>query len=299
MIELPKVDPRIASDIAQEVRTNLHLNRLSKEQLQGRLDVALINVFSRFTEIVIERLNLAPEKKFLAFLDLLGVSPLPMEAADVPLTFYPAPNATGAAAVPAGTQVAAISPSKGNQKPIIFETQADLVVTATQLDSLFAKNGRDAYANLSAALPPAPDSQKQGAVSVPDSACVAVFEPIPHLFYLSIPCNPAWQTIDRLTLQFALDASSPKPGTPLTLQWEATAEAPGHGAGPASRVLSPSADTTQSLSRSGKVEFTSVPAIPASLVDGRSSCWLGCRLLPPAAGPGSTEDDLPASPAMP
>ncbi len=299
MIELPKVDRRTASDIAHEVRTHLHLNRLSEEQLKGRLDVALVNVFARFTEIVIERLNRAPEKKFLAFLDLLGVSPLPMEAADVPLTFYPAPNAIGAAAVPAGTQVAAPPSAKSNQKPVIFETQADLAVTVTQLDSLFAKNGKDAYANLSAALPPAPDSQKEGAVSVPDSACVAVFEPIPHLFYLSIPCNPAWLTIDRLTLQVALDASSHMPGAPLTLQWEAMSKTPGPDAKTKSQVLSPSADTTQSLSRSGKVEFTSVPGIPASVVDGRSSCWLGCRLLPPPASQGSTEDDLPGPPAVP
>lgn len=299
MIELPKVDLRAASDIAHEVRTHLHLNRLSEEQLKGRFDSALVNVFSRFTEFVIERLNRAPEKKFLAFLDLLGVSPLPMEAAAVPLTFYPAPNATGLDPVPAGTQVAAPPPAKGDQKPIIFETQADLAVTATQLDSLFAKNGRDAYANLSAALPPAPDSQKQGAVSIPDNASVAAFEPIPHLFYVSIPSNPAWQTIDRLTLQFALAASLPKPGSALTLQWEAMSETPGPNVKTASRVFSPSADTTQSLSGSGKVEFTSVPGIPASVVDGRSSCWLGCRLLSAPSAQDSTEDDLPAQPAVP
>ena len=299
MIELPKVDRRTALDIAHEVRAHLLLNRLSEEQLKGRLDNALVNVFSRFTEIVIERLNRAPEKKFLAFLDLLGISPLSMEAADVPLTFYPALNATGLVLVPAGTRVAAPPPPKGDQKPIIFETQADLAVTATQLDSFFAKNGRDGYANLSAALPPAPDSQKQGAVSIPDNANVAVFEPIPHLFYVSIPSNPAWQRIDRLTLQFALEASTAKPRAALTLQWEAMSETPGPNAKTASRILSPSADTTQSLSRSGKVEFTSVPGIPVSVVDGRSSCWLGCRRLPLPTDQDSTEDDFPTPPAVP
>jgi hypothetical protein len=141
MIDLPKVDRRTAADIAGEVLVHLRLNRLRKEQLKGRFDVALVNIFSRFSELVIERLNRAPEKKFLAFLDLAGISPLPMEAAAVPLTFYLASQATGHAVVPAGAQVAAPPPANGNQRPVIFETQSELVVTATQLDSLFAKNG--------------------------------------------------------------------------------------------------------------------------------------------------------------
>src|ERR1700733_6851287 len=111
MIELPKVDERSGAEIAREVLTRLHLNRLREDQLKGRFDAALVNVFSRFSEIVIDRLNRAPEKKFLAFLDLLGISPLPMEAATVPVTFFLAPKATGQAIVRAGTQVAA-SPAK-------------------------------------------------------------------------------------------------------------------------------------------------------------------------------------------
>ena len=300
MIDLPKVDTRTASDVAHEVLTQLRLNRLREEQLKGRLDVALVNIFSRFSEIVIERLNRAPEKKFLAFLDLLGVSPLPMEAAAVPLTFYRAPKAARLAVVPAGTQVAAPPPpANGNQKPVVFETQSELAVTAAQLDSLFVKNGRDAYADLSSALLPAPSSQQQGAISVPDRACVAVFQAIPHLFYVSIPCNPAWQTIDRLTLQFVMDTASSLPGEPITIQWEAVSKGSGPDAKPVPQILSPSSDTTEGLSRSGKVELLSVPGIAVSAVDGRSSCWLGCRLLTPLMGQGPTEDAPPRPSQVP
>ena len=68
---------------------------------------ALISIVARFGEIVIERLNQAPDKNFLAFLDMLGTSPLPPEPARVPLTFTSVAGSTTDAVVPAGTQVAA------------------------------------------------------------------------------------------------------------------------------------------------------------------------------------------------
>ena len=48
--------------------------------------LALIGVFGRFAELLIERLNRAPDKNYLAFLNLIGASPLPPRAARVPLT---------------------------------------------------------------------------------------------------------------------------------------------------------------------------------------------------------------------
>ena len=99
MIEVPKFDERTAADIALEVPALLRQRRLTQDQASGRFDAALIQVFARFSEIVINRLNKAPEKNFLAFLDLLGVSPLPMEAARVPLTFFLAPGSANHALV--------------------------------------------------------------------------------------------------------------------------------------------------------------------------------------------------------
>jgi predicted phage baseplate assembly protein len=298
MIELPKIDERSSEDIAREVLARLRLNRLREEQLKGRFDVALVHVFSRFSEMVIERLNRAPEKKLLAFLELLGVSPLPMEAATVPLTFSIAP-ASDHAIVRAGTQVAA-SPSTGSShKPIIFETQADLVVTSAQLDSLFVKNGADAFANLCAALPPATDAPASHAASpLPDSACVSVFQQIEHLFYVSIPCNSNWQTIDRVTLQFALDPGARQSDAPLELQWEIPGAAPGAAARTVSQIMSPAADTTSGLRQSGAIAFAALPAIRTTTVGGQPACWLCCRLLTPLSGDASAGADA-ALPSVP
>lgn len=280
MIEVPKVDGRTGEDVAREIYALLRLNRLHGDQLKGRLDAALVKIFGRFSEEVIDRLNKSPEKKFLAFLDLLGVSPLPLQAATVPLTFYLVPKAASHAVVHAGTRVAA-SPAKGNQKPVIFETQSELVVTSTQLDSLFLKNGRDEYADLGSALLSSSPAGQQ--VMLPETAIEVAFRTIPHVLYISVPGNPAWQSIDRLNLQIVVDNPQPLTACTRAIQWEIGSGVIGLDHDPEQRreVVSPEIDTTQNLTTTGTIGFKSLPAIPVSLVSGMPSYWLCCRLCTP------------------
>lgn len=95
---------------------------------------ALIAVFGRFAEQVIDRLNRAPEKSYLAFLNLIGTSMLPPQPARVPLTFQLAPGSPVDAAVAAGAQVAA-PPLEGQADEVLFETERDLVVHRASLQA--------------------------------------------------------------------------------------------------------------------------------------------------------------------
>ena len=142
----PKIDPRTSADIEQQVK-NL-LNKYvpdPKDQpdwVTGKttgISVALIKIFARYCEIIIERLNKVPEKNFLAFLDLLGASQLSPQSARVPLTFSLSDKSTVDAVVPKGTQVAA-QLSSGEKQPVIFATENDLVVTAAKLESIFVRD---------------------------------------------------------------------------------------------------------------------------------------------------------------
>lgn len=90
---------------------------------------ALIHIFARMAEQVIERLNQAPEKNFRAFLDLIGTRLAPPQPARAPLTFSLAEGSTQEGFVPAGTQVAAAT--EGGE--IIFEIERDLVVIPAKL----------------------------------------------------------------------------------------------------------------------------------------------------------------------
>jgi hypothetical protein len=157
MIQPPKIDDRTAFDLAKNVRGLLskYLKDFCgwpEDPRRAGAAEALIRIFARYGDLVIDRLNRAPEKNFLAFLDLLGASPLPPQPARVPLTFYLSAQKAGSALVPALTQVAA-QPAKGEQQPIIFETERELVVTSAKLDALFVKNGaQEKYADCSSIL---------------------------------------------------------------------------------------------------------------------------------------------------
>ncbi len=142
----PKIDPRTAADIEQQVKSLLakYLSDWQEPQpdpvtgkTQG-IRVAMIKIFARFCTIIIERLNRVPEKNFLAFLDLLGASRLPPQPARVPLTFSLVTGTTVDAVVPKETQVAARL-AAGEKQPVIFETANELVVTAAKLESIFVR----------------------------------------------------------------------------------------------------------------------------------------------------------------
>ena len=146
----PKIDQRTATEITEQLQELLleyaptwqefEVDPVTGKRLpkKGSISAALIGTFARFAEIIIERLNQVPDKNFLAFLDLLGASRLPPQSARVPLTFSLAAGSTVDVVVPARTQVAA-PPAEGEKDPVIFETEAELVVTAAQLTSVFVQ----------------------------------------------------------------------------------------------------------------------------------------------------------------
>ncbi len=163
----PPIDSRSAQDIAKQVQELLHsaANVTSPPTGKGYapdwnefdaatgkpqgISAALIGVFSRYAEIIIQRLNQVPNKNFLAFLNLLGASQLPPQPARAPLLFFLAVGSEVDAIVPAGTQVAA-PPAEGEQEPVIFETERDLVVTAATLETVFVRDSeQDKYADYS------------------------------------------------------------------------------------------------------------------------------------------------------
>src|ERR1044071_6341935 len=140
MLPAPLIDSRTSDDV---VRQLLKLLRsYSGEGSQSGASRALVEIFGRFAELIIERLNQVPNKNQLAFLDLIGASLLPPQPARVPLTFSLANGSIVDGVVPARTQVAAV-PSESETAPVVFETDAELIVTAAQLSSLFVRNPDD------------------------------------------------------------------------------------------------------------------------------------------------------------
>ena len=90
----PPIDRRAEKEIAEQVQALLAAyvpHWSATHPLTGELQGvgrALVNIFARYAALTIQRINQAPDKNFLAFLDLLGAALLPPEPARVPLTFF-------------------------------------------------------------------------------------------------------------------------------------------------------------------------------------------------------------------
>jgi hypothetical protein len=77
-MQAPLIDTRTQADIvAQATQLAGQVSRWQPSP-DGQADVgqALIGILGRFAGLVIERLNRAPDKNYLAFLNLIGASPV-------------------------------------------------------------------------------------------------------------------------------------------------------------------------------------------------------------------------------
>jgi len=277
----PAIDERDRYALARQL--NGLLERSGGRRLEPKeteIADAVIQVFARYGELLIERINRAPHKNFLAFLEMLGVSKLPPRPAVVPLTFYLAPSA-GPAIVPARTQVAT-QPLPGEKDPVIFETLAELEVVPIPLNAMFAKNGgEDVYGDLSGLLPQA--MPKPGTVGALPEIAHPVFRgdaQIPHRLYLGLEVTAPSFPIDRLSFDFVVNPGLGSAAARGAIEWKLyILPPPKKDAVPASAAplslppdsvllpltpMSPVEDNTNNLSKSGKVVFLDVSGAPQS-----------------------------------
>src|SRR5262249_20324197 len=126
----PKLDSRSAEEIFTEVADAL-AQRVGVNARGGdAMAEALLRVFARYCEVLIERLTRVPDKTYRAFLDTLNLPRMPPQPAQAPLTFslvkQVPPSAT--VVVPAYTPVAG-APGPAADTPVVFETTRELALS--------------------------------------------------------------------------------------------------------------------------------------------------------------------------
>ncbi|HEV8430469.1 MAG TPA: putative baseplate assembly protein [Pyrinomonadaceae bacterium] len=134
----PDIDPRKASDLLRSLREMVpHYVREWPAKDDDDPGVALLKLFSFIGEGVISRLNKAPDRNFLAFLDMLGIRLLQKRPAQVPVRFIVANGIEIPFIVDSRTQVSA-PPSAERPEDLPFETLTPLLVIPSTLASLIA-----------------------------------------------------------------------------------------------------------------------------------------------------------------
>lgn len=157
----PPIDDRDAATLLAELEARVPGYTPGWAPEPGGAGEALLRITSRYAELLVEGLRQLPDRAQLAFLDRLGVSLLPAQAARAPLVFSLLPNSALDVTLPANTQVAAPPPpaaprpgeGAAQPEPVIFATTQTVTLAQARLVSLYSIDpGADAFADHSAAL---------------------------------------------------------------------------------------------------------------------------------------------------
>ncbi|HZM79961.1 MAG TPA: putative baseplate assembly protein [Candidatus Limnocylindrales bacterium] len=135
MIPVPNLDDRTFADLVAQARERVQRSCPQWTDLSVHdPGAALLEAFAYLTEVMLYRLNRLPEKAYLEFLNLLGVTRHPPAAAWVELTFTRAgENKDERIVIPAGTKVAAARGSDPN--PVVFTTTAHTSIPAGETET--------------------------------------------------------------------------------------------------------------------------------------------------------------------
>lgn len=171
---------------------------------------AIAQVFARFVYSVVQRLNQAPDKNKLAFLDLLGLRLVAASQARAPIVFQLSPQASDSSA-PAGTKIAA-PPPPGSSQQIVFETESATGIAAAKLVEVFSLwPGRDQYIDHSA------DYLAGNPITIFQSTAL---QPTPHVLYLGHPTLLAFAGATHLEVEFELEQGASRPLEILWQYWD-------------------------------------------------------------------------------
>ena len=154
----PDLDDRTWQDLVDQMRALIPRYAPGwTDHNPSDLGITLLELFAWLAEGVVYRLNQVPDKNYVAFLNLLGITRDPPTPARTFLTFV---SGAGPVDVAAGSQ--ASTAASAGQAPIVFETDEGVHVLPQRLDTVvelgpFAGAGLVPCADVSATLvgPPA------------------------------------------------------------------------------------------------------------------------------------------------
>jgi len=151
-IQPPNLDDRTWQDLVDEAKALIPIYAPQwTDTSPSDLGITLIELFAWLVEGLTYRLNRVPDKNYIAFLNLLGITREPAVPAHVFLTFTAQPPASGQPAIPVlvpkGTQ--AQTQGTETQAPIIFETDEDLNVLPTNLKTILQISSNTSSSNTS------------------------------------------------------------------------------------------------------------------------------------------------------
>lgn len=269
-LDVPNLDDRRFQDFVDDAK------RLVQRQCPEWTDhnvsdpgVTLIETFAHMTDHLAYRLNLVPDRLYLKFLDLIGLTLLPPTAATTTVTFWLTAPATSSLTISTGTRVATLRAY--DQEAIEFATVDELVLPRRAVHAVRTTAG-------------ATDADERTAnrtvLLAHDRSFPAFSDPpvVDESLLIGLD-DPAPRCAIRIDLRAHVDGIGVDPTNP-PLVWEAWT-------GSTWTACETSSDSTGGLNTSGSVIVHVPVEHEASVVDGVRAGWLRARIRATDAGQGA------------
>jgi hypothetical protein len=130
----PKLDDRTFDQLMADALRVVQQKGIDWTDLSpGDPGIVLLELFAHLTEVMLYRLNRLPEKAYIEFLRLLGVTIQPPAAAGVDLLFSRSRASKNPILIPRGTRVTVERPAAG-QEPPVFITVEEATILPDQTE---------------------------------------------------------------------------------------------------------------------------------------------------------------------
>ena len=262
-LPVPNLDDRRFQDLVDDAK------RLVQQRCPEWTDhnvsdpgVTLIELFAWMTDQVVYRLNRVPDRNYVKFLELIGVSLYPPTAARTPETFWLSSPQPDVVRIASGTQVATVRTD--TDESIVFATIEELPIIPSSLERIGSMVDGKTLRDHAAAL-------EKGAE-------VFCFQQVPQpgdALYIglseAVPSNAV-----RLRFQADIEGVGVDPTNP-PLAWEAWT-------GDDWEACELDSDTTGGLNRDGDVVIHVPRGHVASLIGKQRAGWIRARVTELAEG---------------
>ncbi|TYB44062.1 putative baseplate assembly protein [Actinomadura chibensis] len=224
--------------------------------------VTLIETVAHMVDQLVYRLNRVPEKNYVAFLELLGVTLLPPAAARTDVTFWLSAPQEEDVLLPAGAEIATLRTE--HEEAVVFTTERDLRVVPCELSAVIAQPEGGTVADHTADVRSGEDFACFSAVPRPgDVLALGLSAAVPSCAVM-------------IRLDSRVDGVGVDPRQP-PLRWEAWT-------GEGWRECEVASDGTGGLNRAGEVVLHVPDGHVMSRLGVHEAGWLRCRVTEPLPG---------------